>query len=112
MGATDPAGTREPQSGRGRDRCRLLSPKPALFSLQTDRWRHTRAISGLRQKAPEIQNRAGSANTSRGDLFRLGLASTLFEPPQKSPKNRSEQVPPRRRVGTNLANSHKYAAGR
>src|SRR5260221_1386599 len=50
MGATDPAGTREPQSGRGRDRCRLLRPTPALFSLQTDRWRHTRAISGLRKK--------------------------------------------------------------
>ena len=49
-GATDPAGTREPQSSRGRDRCRLFRPKPALFSLQKDRWRYPRAISGLRKK--------------------------------------------------------------
>ena len=29
---------------------RLLRPKSALFSLQKDRWRHTRAISGLGKK--------------------------------------------------------------
>src|SRR5260221_2745170 len=51
MGATDPARTREPQSGRGRDRCRLLRPKPALFSLQKDRWRHAETVSDFRKNA-------------------------------------------------------------
>jgi hypothetical protein len=47
----------EPQSGRSRDRCRFLRPKPALFSLQTDRRRHTGAFSGLRKNHLKVEER-------------------------------------------------------
>ena len=39
----------------GRDRCRFLRPKPALFSLQADRRRHTGAISGLRKNHLKVK---------------------------------------------------------
>src|SRR5258707_3604497 len=63
-------GTREPQSGRGRDRCRLLRPKPALFSLQKDRWPHPRAISGLGKK--RLKSKSEQVPLRHGEAIYLG----------------------------------------
>jgi hypothetical protein len=74
-------------------RCRLLRPKPALFSLQTDRWRHTRAISGLRKKHLKgIRSRNGKNRTLSPREWSQ-RSSRLFLPAGRDAKRQCANAP-------------------